>query len=133
MLPKGYNVQINSFLHSSEIHCKCNRNECHYTLLGQATADSFFNVRRSFGKPLYLNSFFRCQKHNSSEDVGGVDTSSHTTGLALDIRTTEFTKAQKARLVKICKKYFDYVKVYDHFIHCQLNPEQDLEGGMCNG
>lgn len=127
-MPKGYQREFNEYLHSDEIHCKCIYKDCHYTLISELTIEAFYNTRIDFDKVLRINSFYRCQKHNDA--VGGSDTSSHTTGLAMDISTRGFTGKEKERLITIAKKHFDYVKVYDTFIHCQINPDQ-IEGGMC--
>jgi len=44
-------------------------------------------VRAHMGKPILVNSGYRCKKLN--EMVGGVQNSMHTKGLAADIRTRE--------------------------------------------
>lgn len=44
-------------------------------------------VRTYIGKPILINSGYRCQKLN--EMVGGVQNSMHTKGLAADFRTKE--------------------------------------------
>lgn len=128
IMPKGYDFEFNEYLHSSEVQCKCSYSTCHFTLVGKATIEAFYSTRLEFGKVLRINSFFRCQKHG--EAIGSVDHSSHSTGFAVDVSTRGFTGKEKERLIAIAKKYFDYVKVYDTFIHLQINPEE-IEGGIC--
>lgn len=41
-------------------------------------------IRESYGKPIYVNSWYRCKELN--EAVGGVKDSYHLKGLAVDIR-----------------------------------------------
>lgn len=121
IMPKNYCVYINEYLHSDEIKCKCELSTCHYTIVSQHTIDAFYRMRLAFGQPLKVNSFYRCQSHN--ESVGGSKTSSHTTGLAVDVPTKNLSVGDKAKLLKIAQSNFDFVKVYDTFIHCQINPE----------
>lgn len=130
ILPKNYSVDLNEYLHTDEIKCKCRFKDCHYTLVSQQTVDAFYRTRLAFGAVLRINSFFRCQKHNDA--VGGVPHSSHTTGLAVDISTRGFTGKEIEKLQDIAKQNFDYVKTYPTFIHCQVNPTAAV-GGVCNG
>lgn len=41
-------------------------------------------IREGYGKPIYVNSWFRCKALNA--EVGGAENSKHLTGLAVDIR-----------------------------------------------
>jgi len=130
MLPKGYDYKFSDYLHSDEIHCKCSSKTCHYTLINPTVIDAFLKTRIEAGVVFRINSFYRCQNHNDA--VGGVDESSHTTGNALDISTRGFTGKEIEEIVKIAKKYFDYVQVYPTFIHLQINVEEPEEvGGIC--
>ena len=45
--------------------------------------DIFDAVRATWGKPIHVNSGYRCPRHNSS--IGGSDCSVHMFGLALDM------------------------------------------------
>ena len=121
IIPKGVNKSINSYLTSKELDCKCSSNLCHYTLFNKDLSIKFLGVRMAMGRPLFINSAFRCQSHNTH--VGGVDESSHTTGNALDISTFSFSDIEKAQLIELCKNQFDFVKVYPTFVHCQVNPK----------
>lgn len=130
IMPKNYSVDLNEYLHTEEVKCKCRFKDCHFTLVSQKTIDAFYRTRLVYGDVLRINSFYRCQKHNDA--VGGVPHSSHTTGLAVDISTRGLTGKEKEKLQKAALDNFDYVKVYPTFIHCQLNPEAAV-GGVCNG
>lgn len=56
-------------------------------------------LREWYGKPIYVNSGYRCQKLNKA--VGGVSSSQHTKGQAADIDVNNTANN---------KKLFDYIK-----------------------
>jgi hypothetical protein len=122
MIPKNQSFQVVDHLHSDEIKCKCNHETCHYTIVAGETISKFEELREMHGKPIRINSFYRCQKHN--EEVGGVSHSSHTTGLSFDVDTSRMANEEKEDFVFLARSIFDYVKVYANFIHCQLNPTE---------
>lgn len=76
-------------------------------------------VRTYIGKPILINSGYRCEKLN--EIVGGVQESMHTKGLAADIRTKEkedidtmfefLKKNQKTFKIKELIKYKTFIHV----------------------
>lgn len=53
----------------------------------------FEPLRKMYGKPIKVNSFFRCEKLNQL--VGGSPTSQHTKGQAIDITTGSKTENKK--------------------------------------
>ena len=71
-------------------------------------------LREWYGKPIYVNSGYRCMALN--EAVGGSKTSQHALGLAADIDTHNREEN---------KKLFDYIK--DNLEFDQLIDEKDLE------
>ena len=121
MLPKGYDYSFNSYLHSSEADCKCNRKTCHFTLINPDLVQKFYEIRYHMNRPLKVNSLFRCQEHNKSKKVNGVDHSSHTTGNAIDISTRNLAPQERENLIDLCNERFDYTILYPTFIHCQIN------------
>lgn len=66
-------------------------------------------VRERFGKPIRVNSGYRCPKHNA--EVGGVPNSQHMRGEAADIRPRE--------VGKIIEQLgnFDQLIYYPTFVH----------------
>ena len=52
----------------------------------QRIVDLFQALRDRLGKPLTINSGFRCAEYNASKDVKGKPNSQHLYGRALDIR-----------------------------------------------
>lgn len=75
-------------------------------------------VRVYIGKPILINSGYRCKKLN--EMVGGVQNSMHTKGLAADIRTKEKEDINTMfEFLKINKEKFKIIELinYKTFIH----------------
>lgn len=69
-------------------------------------------ARRKLGKPIVVNSGFRCPLHNGR--VGGVYNSQHVSGQAADIRCDDNMKL--ARIIKENGR-FDQMIVYPTFLH----------------
>lgn len=122
LFPKGDKTLINPYLRHSEIDCRCNRSICTFTILNPVVGDRFYMVRSLFGKPLRISSAFRCQSHNHDVSTVG-STSSHTTGNAIDVLTSEFSSEEKSKLEKLLAMHFDYIQVKRDFIHAHINPK----------
>lgn len=118
LIPKNYNGMLTHGLYHYEFKCKCSYDSCTTTLVGRNLIGAYGKLRIAFGKPLRINSGFRCQKHN--EDEGGKSTSWHQLGHAIDISMSGMSESEKKRLIKLAKKFFTFVKVYDNFIHCHM-------------
>jgi uncharacterized protein YcbK (DUF882 family) len=71
---------INHFKHS-EFACRC----CGVSTVARPLIFWLDIVRRVAGKPIVINSGYRCMKHNSSPAVKGSPTSRHLIGCAADI------------------------------------------------
>lgn len=69
-------------------------------------------VRRKFGKPIVVNSGFRCPLHNGR--VGGVYNSQHVSGQAADVHCED-----NHRLAKIIVENgkWDQMIIYPNFVH----------------
>ena len=72
-------------------------------------------ARERLGKPIYVNSGYRCPRHNAA--VGGVPNSQHMRGEAADIRLAEI--ADNAEIVSAIKENgkWDQMIVYPTFVH----------------
>ena len=72
-------------------------------------------ARERLGKPIYVNSGYRCPRHNAA--VGGVPGSQHMRGEAADIRLAEI--ADNAEIVSAIKENgrWDQMIVYPTFVH----------------
>ena len=80
-----------------EVACKCG---CGVNFISMELADKFMIARRLFGEGITITSGFRCINHNRS--VGSQDTSSHTKGLALDVRPARDVNIIKFIRLGIC-------------------------------
>lgn len=69
-------------------------------------------ARRKYGKPVTVNSGFRCPLHNSA--VGGVANSQHTRGEAADVHCEDNRKL--ARIIVEAGR-FDQLIIYPTFLH----------------
>jgi len=69
-------------------------------------------ARRKYGKPVVVNSGFRCPLHNSA--VGGVANSQHTRGEAVDVHCEDNRKL--ARIIVEAGR-FDQLIIYPTFLH----------------
>ena len=78
---KGQKKQLSSNFKSTEFDCH-GTNCCSETLIDQNLVSNLQKIRNHFGKPLKINSGYRCETHNSS--VGGATGSRHTKGMAAD-------------------------------------------------
>ena len=65
-----------------ELACRC----CGVNGITPAFLEKLDELREKYGKPIILNSAFRCPKHNQA--IGGSPNSQHVLGLAVDISCT---------------------------------------------
>lgn len=84
--------------------------------------DKLDAIREDFGKPIYVNSGYRCPKLNNL--VGGVENSAHLQGLAADI-----TSSNNKRLFDLIKDNFEFDKLINEhnysWIHIQFRPKNN--------
>jgi zinc D-Ala-D-Ala carboxypeptidase len=71
----------------------------------------FEPLRNWYGKPIKINSFFRCTLLN--QKVGGSSTSSHTKGEAIDISAG--SKAENKKLFDWCKANLVFDQLIDEY------------------
>ena len=69
-------------------------------------------VREKLGKPVVVNSGYRCEKHNI--EVGGVRNSQHLRGEAVDVTCADLPRL-KALIIENGK--FDQLITYPTFLH----------------
>ena len=74
-------------------------------------------LRERYGKPIIVNSGYRCAKHN--REVGGASGSQHMRGEAADIRpsTGSETDLKRLRQLIIESRNNDQLIVYPTFLH----------------
>jgi zinc D-Ala-D-Ala carboxypeptidase len=75
-------------------------------------------IREDFGKPIVINSGFRCKAHNTA--VGGTSKSAHLTGEAVDIQAVN--GADRFRLIQIAlAKGITRIGIANGFIHMDIS------------
>ncbi len=107
----------------NELKCKCGCGQLEYS---STLLDLLDEVRAEFGKPIIVNSCYRCSEHNNK--IGGAKNSRHMHGHAVDLRISSMgarfnmTDYQYCfQLVKLLCKYNVSVLIYSSFIHIQLD------------
>tara|TARA_R110002020_G_scaffold176317_4_gene368525 strand:- start:1134 stop:1547 length:414 start_codon:yes stop_codon:yes gene_type:complete len=73
--------QLSAHFHENEFRCRC-CGELHPDGVPQELIDHLEAVRMHFGKPVKINSGYRCPTHN--KNVGGAKNSLHMQGKAAD-------------------------------------------------
>ena len=79
-------------------------------------------VRVHMGKPIFVNSGYRCKKLN--EMVGGVQKSMHTKGLAADFRTNRVEDVEEIyNFLNERREKFQIKELikYNHFVHMAVS------------
>ena len=78
-------------------------------------------VREIYGKPIRINSGYRTEAHNRK--VGGVDSSSHIKGLAIDVSCTKSDDRFKM-LTALIEVGFNRIGVASTFIHVDIDKDK---------
>lgn len=82
-------------------------------------------LRDNIGKPIYINSGFRCEKLNNT--IGGVPTSQHLLGEAADIVVDNKEPFDVAKMILDLELPFDQLGLYDTFIHVSYSDKHRRE------
>ena len=94
-----------------EFTCKCG---CRKVAMIPSFIHRLQAARTEAGVPFKIRSGFRCRQHNL--DVGGLDTSSHPRGVAVDIEAT--TSYFRYRIINACiNANFKRIGIGKDFIH----------------
>lgn len=110
-------VQLTENFKSSEFLCKCSYNDCNHSFVNEDTLESLQGLRTALGVALRITSAHRCQRHNA--DVGGLPTSQHLRGSAVDLEVPVGLSIKEFSASALASG-FDVVIEYkeDNFIHC---------------
>ena len=76
-------IRLNQYFSLKEFECPC----CHKVMLSEILLEKLFRLRYKLGKPIIINSGYRCEKENHR--VGGVLGSYHLRGMAADIHVQD--------------------------------------------
>lgn len=112
---KGNKTKLSTNFRVSEFDCKCSR--CSETLLDTALIDILQKIRNHYGKPVNINSGYRCSKHNV--EVGGANGSHHVKGMAADIVVKGVEPIEVARYAESIgiKRIGYYDANHGNFVH----------------
>lgn len=113
---KGSRVQLTANFNLSEMDCKCNYPECKDTYVDMDHMTLLQKKRNKWGKPISIESGYRCPQHN--EDEGGVADSQHPKGTATDIKV----RGMLPGLVQDDSEDFNGLGRYQTFTHVDSRP-----------
>ena len=110
------NFRINEFV----CHCGCEMPPEARQNIEALVANVLDPLREAYGKPIYVNSGYRCEKHNKA--VGGVPKSQHMLGQAADISVKSEKLKVKSELdelarIIVSQGRFDQLIIYPAFLH----------------
>lgn len=92
----------------------------------QLTATKLELVRAALGKPIIITSGYRCPALNAR--VGGVSTSAHTKGLAVDFRCAYGTPRQICqRLIDAGVQFDKMIQEHDQWVHIGFSPTHNRQ------
>ncbi len=110
-------LKLSENFNLKEFECPC----CHTVSLHPLLLLRLQNLRGEWGRPIIINSGYRCEIHNRA--VGGVMRSHHRIGQAADVRVT--AKEQERFCELAARHGFGKIISYPtrNFIHLQLKGE----------
>lgn len=118
------NVVLSLDFKQNEFDCKGSSCGCRETLLDSKLIRKLQVLRLILGKPIVINSGYRCAAHNRA--VGGASGSYHTRGMAADIRCAGFTPekiAKAAQSIGFCG-IGCYVGSRGNFVHVDVRQKR---------
>lgn len=110
---KNKPTQLSPNFNSTEFDCNCKNKTCTTTEIDPKLVEYLQKIRDYFGKPVTINSAYRCDEHN--EKVGGANKSKHKYGQAADI------KVSGVKPLKVAQ-YAEFIGIkgigqYSNFVH----------------
>lgn len=113
---KGVSTKISRSFNSTEFDCNCKKPDCNWTLVDLDHVASLQKLRDKLGKPISINSGYRCPAHN--KEVGGATGSMHVQGHATDI----VVKGMDPNKVADLCEDFNGLGRYSTFTHIDSRP-----------
>lgn len=106
-----------------ELACK----HCQALRVNYYALDTLQKFRNLLGRPVVLNSAYRCADHNQA--VGGAPASYHLSGRAFDTQTFATNRGQFHLTRLAAEAGFRGFGYYDHFTHLDVGPRRDWFAG----
>lgn len=110
------------YFEQPEFYCKCNK--CAGGGVSSELISMLDKARGIAGVPFRVTSGYRCEDHNRR--VGGVGTSSHTLGLAVDIACGRSDSRWKI-VDALIEAGFSRIGIASGFIHVDVDPKKPAE------
>jgi len=105
------------YFRAEEFRCR----HCGKILIHNSLIDMLEELREYLKKPVIITSAYRCKVHNKR--IGGVKNSSHTRGLAVDVKASN-SKDRHKILSFLLSKGIKRIGIASSFIHFDLDPEK---------
>jgi len=114
-------IRLNQYFNLKEFECPC----CHRVMLSEILLEKLFRLRFKLGKPVLINSGFRCEAYNYK--VKGSKGSYHMLGLAADICVPETILSDLYQVV--LQLNFTGIGFYEkkNFLHLDVRPGKLFE------
>jgi uncharacterized protein YcbK (DUF882 family) len=107
-----------------EFACKCGACDKGFKDMRGSLIDHLQVARELADTPFKITSAIRCERHNTL--VGGVSTSAHMTGHAVDISCTSSTQRFKL-IAGLLGAGFHRILVYPNFIHVDTDSSKEAQ------
>lgn len=108
-----YILNYSEYFSADEIVCRCG---CDTIMVHPGLIAKIDMFRERTGKPVRINSGYRCEKHNKK--IGGKKNSSHLKGLAVDIH---MEKKDQKKFRPIIRTLFNRIGWGANFIHLDID------------
>ncbi len=116
-------IEVSENFTYDELICHCGKCK-EYHVLRIELIDKLESARGFYGKPMNINSWCRCTEHNKK--VGGVDSSAHVGGWAVDI-AVESGRDKFWLFNSLFRAGFSRIGIAKTFIHADCDPSKVKE------
>lgn len=119
---------MSKYFKRAEFACKCG---CGFAEPHPYLLETLDAIREYVGRPILVNSGCRCEKHNSSPQVGGAKNSQHVKGRAADIRCREISAGTLWQKINELQGMGKLPRLrglgrYDSFVHVDVRETPSL-------
>lgn len=108
---------MNNYFSDNEFRCKCGCG-CGINYMSSKLISMLNLARELLNEPIIISSAYRCKNHNSN--IGGVNNSAHSKGLAVDIVCND--NEYRFKLLKVLFKVgFNRIELAPTWIHIDID------------
>lgn len=123
---KGEAENLNHYFDTTEFVCPCKNDTCVDQKISKRLIGGLTTTRIEIAEPLYVNSGFRCHKHQEEIRASGQSTvvakvSTHEKGDAGDVKTKKLSLPE---LNKVLEKHFDSMGLAKTFTHVDTRTDK---------